>query len=189
MCLWDTSAPDNRQFQRWPKYQGQISWYHQKYLVTRNAHMHYKSYNMLWPMSIQNRSNVKVKRFRNNRKEYSCELWKLWSRTHCWKVIDKVQVFKKVGQTRSRSQRKNCLDPRNGLVLMNINSSKIWVTITHWKTSYCEITKLLASLTIINVKVLNEWIKPQDQGHNVKNVGTHEKVLSQGIPMRNIKAL
>lgn len=45
------------------------------------------------------------------------------------------------------------------------------------------------SLTIINVKVLNEWIKPQDQGHNVKNVGTHEKVLSQGIPMRNIKAL
>ena len=27
MCLWNTNAPNNAQFQRWPRSQGQISWY------------------------------------------------------------------------------------------------------------------------------------------------------------------
>ena len=38
-------------------------------------------------------------------------------------------------------------------------------------------------------KVFKKWAKLQGQGHRVKNNGTHRKVISQGILMRNIKAL
>ena len=39
------------------------------------------------------------------------------------------------------------------------------------------------------VKVFKKWVKLQGQGHRVKNNCTNGKVLSQGILMRNIKAL
>ena len=44
------------------------------------------------------------------------------------------------------------------------------------------------SKVISKVKVLRNQIKLQGQGHRVKNVSTHIKVLSQGVPC-DIKAL
>ena len=45
------------------------------------------------------------------------------------------------------------------------------------------------SKVIYKIKVFTKWVKHQDQGHRYKNNGTLEKLLSQGITMRNIKAL
>ena len=45
------------------------------------------------------------------------------------------------------------------------------------------------SKVISKIKVFKKWVKLQRQGHRVKNNGTQEKVLSQGILMWNIKAL
>ena len=42
---------------------------------------------------------------------------------------------------------------------------------------------------ISKVKVFQKWVKLQGQGHEVKNNGSHGKVLSQGILMWNINAL
>ena len=39
------------------------------------------------------------------------------------------------------------------------------------------------------MKVFKKWAKLQGQGHRVKNNNTHEKVLSRGIFLWNIKAL
>ena len=54
-----------------------------------------------------------------------------------------------------------------------------------------EISKRYHSLfKVINkVKVSNEKVKFQGQGHRVKHVGTHGKVLSQSILILNIKTL
>ena len=56
MCLWNTKAPDDGQFQRWPRSQGHIFWYQCKDLVTRNDRVQYGSSNIyileVRPMSI-----------------------------------------------------------------------------------------------------------------------------------------
>ena len=39
------------------------------------------------------------------------------------------------------------------------------------------------------VKDFQNWVKLQGQGHEIKNYGIIEKVLSQGIHMCNMKAL
>jgi hypothetical protein len=41
----------------------------------------------------------------------------------------------------------------------------------------------------VKVEVFNMQVKHQGQGHKVKSVGTHRKVLSRGILMWNIKAI
>jgi hypothetical protein len=74
-----------------------------------------------------------------------------------------------VGQTsRSRSQGQKFWYPGKGLVTRN----------THIKYE-SPITD--HSEDMANVKVFEKWVKLQGQGHKVKNVGTHGKVLSQGI--------
>ena len=68
------------------------------------------------------------------------------------------------------------MEPKKGLITRD----------THVKyqssSTYC-------SKVICKVEVFKKWVKPQGQGHMVKNNGTHGKVLSQGILMGNIKAL
>jgi hypothetical protein len=39
------------------------------------------------------------------------------------------------------------------------------------------------------VKVINMWVEHHGQGHKVKSVGIHRKVLSEETVMWNIKAL
>ena len=69
MCLWNTNinAPDNVQFQRWSRSQGQISWYQLENLVARNTHVQYEissthcSKFIRKVKDFKNRSNSKVK--------------------------------------------------------------------------------------------------------------------------------
>ena len=53
-------APDNGQFQMWPRSQGQISWYQYEDLVTRNAHVQYLSSN-LSNLEVMTKVNFKEK--------------------------------------------------------------------------------------------------------------------------------
>ena len=48
------------------------------------------------------------------------------------------------------------------------------------KTYNLEVTLALTKV-FSKVKVFKKWIKLQGQGYRVKNIGTHGKVLSQGI--------
>ena len=43
MCLWNTNAPFNGKYQRWPSSQGKIFWYQSENFVTRNAYIPYES--------------------------------------------------------------------------------------------------------------------------------------------------
>ena len=61
MCLWSTNAPDNCQFQRWSKSQGQISWYQWEDHVTRNAHVNYENSNIYHLEFMTNVNEKKVK--------------------------------------------------------------------------------------------------------------------------------
>ena len=50
-------------------------------------------------------------------------------------------------------------------------------------------SRALTSKVISKIIVFEKWVKPLGQGHSVKNSGNHEKVLSKGILVCNIKAL
>ena len=67
-----------------------------------------------------------------------------------------------------------------------VTSSRSYQRNTHVKyqqsSNHC-------STFISKLKVFKRWVKLQSQCRRVKNIGTHGKVLSQGILMRNIKAL
>ena len=61
MCLSNTNAPNNGQYQIWPRSKGQINWYQCKDFVTRNAPVQYESSNiiLLWiTFFFKNISNV-----------------------------------------------------------------------------------------------------------------------------------
>ena len=83
MCLWNTNAPDKGKFQRWSRSQGQIFWC------------------AIWKLEYFLTNNEPTERFltRSSHVKYQS------SSNHCSKVISKVGVLKKMGQTpRSRSQ-------------------------------------------------------------------------------------
>ena len=93
------------------------------------------------------------------------------------KVISKVKVFKKMGQTpRSKSQGKKYWYPQKGLITGNIH--------VKYQSSSTHCLKVISK-----VKVFKKWVKLLGQGHRVKNNGTHKKFLSQGIFICEISKL
>ena len=84
MCFWNTNAPDDGQFQLWPRSQEQIPSYQYKNLVIRNAHVQCKISNihfLLWKMFIFKkmsqiwRPKVLDPTNRSYQKVHSCEVW------------------------------------------------------------------------------------------------------------------
>ena len=75
--------------------------------------------------------------------------------------------FKKV-----KVQGQKCWYRRKSLANMNIHVKYQRST----GTTHC-------SKVISKVKVFQNWVKLQGQGHRVQNNGTNKKVLSQGILM------
>ena len=93
ICLWNTNAPDNCQFQRWPRSQGHIFWYQWKDLVTRNDCVQYGS-SFIYILEVM--TNVKVKKLvpteriyhRNTNVKYQS------SSSHYSNIINKVKNLK-----------------------------------------------------------------------------------------------
>jgi hypothetical protein len=79
----------------------------------------------------------------------------------------------------SRSQCQTCWYPLKGLVITNIHVK--YQTLSTYHNCH--------SKDICMVKVFSQQVKYKGQGHKVKSVGTHGKLLSQETLMWNIKVL
>ena len=110
MCLWNTNAPNDGQFQRWPRSQGQIHGYQLEDLVTRNAHVQFKALVLTVQKYIarlnisKNGSNSRVQVTRSKimvptERSYDRKIHVKYqsSRTHCSKVNQQDKMFLKNG--------------------------------------------------------------------------------------------
>ena len=187
MCLWNTIAPDNGQFQRWT--QG-----HSNILIPVGKSHHKKCSCAIWNSNtyyLEERTNVnffflKVElqgqghRVKNN-DTYGKVLSPgilMWNIKALALTVQKLLAklkFSKIGLTpKPRSQGQKSWYRRKGLV----NS----ITHVKYQSSSTHCSKVISM-----VKVFKKWV--QGQGHRVKNNDTHGKVLSQKIFIWNIKAL
>ena len=116
------NAPDNGQFQRRPRSQGQIFWYQQKDLVTRNTHVKYGGSSMLSLRSYDQYQffkklvkcqGQKIKYLQKDLITRDIHVKYQNSSTHYSKVISKIKFLKNRSHSQVKVTRSKIMVPMN----------------------------------------------------------------------------